>query len=285
MWILWYLYCVYLVVVLYIPCLSFDTREKWFRRALLYVVLPWSYIRLDHYRQDDKGDKLGQEINIPDRILCVCNHPGVFDAVFLSAFHERLFPDHRMIFTMKESLGNLPLVGWYMKERHILLSRHRTTDETRIRRFFDEMRKTTPEKQLRYVVYIFVEATSMCHETRVTSERRFQERHSSCLSRHRPHHWKHLLFPYTGGLYHCLPYVDHVLDGTLVISPSLAGQYERQYLGWSTHIPERIEFFFKPWMSRTGQDHIPIPDDKTTLQTILTTLWYEKDEWISSLLE
>lgn len=121
------------------------------------------------------------------KVIVTCNHPTNVDFIYLlhwARLHNRL-GDLRFI--SKNSIGNIPFFGSYIKETHCLIARNYEQDYQIIIDFCQRLNDSD-----RYILVIFPEGTTLCPETK---EKSF----TFCKEKGKPI-FGHLLYPRHRGL-------------------------------------------------------------------------------------
>lgn len=269
LWWQGYLFCVYMGLLFCTP-LSYRTVERLFLKGIRYGLLPFSGIKMDISAQLDypkKDDQKEDQKMAKQLIVVICNHPGVFDFLYLLYFHALYLPSFSFRFAMKDSLRKIPLFGSYLQKYHLLLSREKEEDQRRVHSFGTHWKSTSSSS---CVLYIFPESTSLCKETKEKSERRWYQMNPD------QHHWKYLLFPFTGALSSLSPFVDQWYDATLWYTPSCTGKYEKDYLGFFPNLPRVVHLTISPCDSFLKEK----PWTLSLFRSQLFSLWTQKDEWL-----
>ena len=101
---------------------------------------------------------------LKDKLIITCNHPTNLDFIYLlhwAKLHDRL---EDLRFVSKDSIGNIPFFGSYIKDSQCLISRNYEQDCSTIIEFCERLNRSE-----RYILVVFPEGTTLCPETREKS--------------------------------------------------------------------------------------------------------------------
>ena len=64
-----------------------------------------------------------EQLALKDRVLVICNHPTVLDFLYLMHWAKAQNRLKDIRFVSKDSIGNIPVIGKYIKQSQCLISR------------------------------------------------------------------------------------------------------------------------------------------------------------------
>lgn len=94
-------------------------------------------------------------------ILALFNHPTLIDSFFCLKYLINKFPEHEIVFVIKEELTKLFLIGNYFKKHHICIKRNFDQDKQYIINKINSIKLNNKKT----IIVLFPEGTTFCKET------------------------------------------------------------------------------------------------------------------------
>jgi 1-acyl-sn-glycerol-3-phosphate acyltransferase len=110
-------------------------------------------------------DVAGEPIQLKEKVLVLSNHPTSLDFLYLVLWAKKYNRLDSLYFIAKEGIGNIPLVGSYIKKTQCLVSKDFEKDKVNIIDFC----KRLSEKQ-NYILVIFPEGTTFYPDSQFKSK-------------------------------------------------------------------------------------------------------------------
>jgi 1-acyl-sn-glycerol-3-phosphate acyltransferase len=105
-----------------------------------------------------------EQLALKDRVLVICNHPTILDFIYLMHWAKAQNRLKDIRFVSKDSIGNIPGIGKYVKQSQCLISRDFEKDYSQIINFCQKL-----SHKAKYILVIFPEGTTICPESKEKS--------------------------------------------------------------------------------------------------------------------
>jgi len=208
---------------------------------------------------------IANPFQLKDKVLLISNHPTVLDFIYILHWAKLNNRVEDLRFISKESIGNIPLLGKYIKESQCLISKDFDTDYEKIVSFCKKL-----SEQKSYILIIFPEGTTICPETKDKSLN-FSKINGKPI-------FNKVLYPRHRGLELILKHllIQQFVDITLF--------YNDDRIGYKCNYEHDILFDSYPKNGVIIAKEIPLKSVTVkTISKILEKIWIKKEKFLKGI--